>query len=121
MKLLVVDDSRMARRMIIKTLNELVNDDDLIIEGVNGQEAVSLYKEHKPSLVFLDLTMPVMDGFEALDKIKEFDQNACVVVVSADIQKISMDKVRFAGAIDFVKKPIDSRKMEQIFQKLKKA
>ena len=46
---------------------------------------------------------------------------ACVVVVSADIQKISMDKVRIAGALDFVKKPIDSKKMEQIFQKLKKA
>ena len=121
MKILVVDDSKMARRMVIKTLKELLNEEDEIVEGVNGQEAVSLYNEHKPSLVFLDLTMPVMDGFEALDKIKESDKNACVVVVSADIQKISMDKVRVLGAIDFVKKPIDSKKMEQIFQKLKKA
>ena len=59
--------------------------------------------------------MPIMDGFTALEKIKEFDKNAKVVVISADIQKLSMDRVLKLGAFDFVKKPIDSIKMKQIF------
>jgi two-component system chemotaxis response regulator CheY len=62
----------------------------------------------------MDLTMPVMDGFEALKRIKEFNENAKVVVISADIQKQAMDKVRELGALNFVKKPIDLKKMQQI-------
>jgi two-component system chemotaxis response regulator CheY len=73
-------------------------------------------KNINPNIVFLDLTMPIMDGFEALEKIKEFDKNAKVVVISADIQKQAMDKVRELGAFNFVKKPIDSSKMKQILK-----
>lgn len=118
MKILVVDDSTMARKMVIKTLKELVDSDAQIIQATNGKEGLDLYKQEKPNLVFLDLTMPVMDGFEALKYIKLFDNDAKVVVVSADIQKASLDRVREIGAIDFVKKPIDSHKMEMIFQKI---
>ena len=84
MKILVTDDSKMARKMVIKTLKESTNRELDIFEAQNGQEALDLYKEHLPKLVFLDLTMPIMDGFTALEKIKEFDKNAKVVIVSAD-------------------------------------
>ena len=118
MKILVTDDSKMARKMVIKTLNEDIEEDLEIFEAQNGQEALDLYKEILPTIVFLDLTMPIMDGFTALEKIKEFDKNAKVVVISADIQKLSMDRVLQLGAFNFVKKPIDSSKMKQIFEKL---
>ena len=118
MKILVTDDSKMARKMVIKILNDVLNENVEVFEGQNGQEAFDLYKEHLPEIVFLDLTMPVMNGFEALSKIKEFDKNAKVVIISADIQKLSMDKALKLGAFDFVKKPIDSTKMKQIFKKL---
>ena len=118
MKILVTDDSKMARKMVIKTLNEDIEEDLEIFEAQNGQEALDLYKEILPTIVFLDLTMPIMDGFTALEKIKEFDKNAKVVVISADIQKLSMDGVLKLGAFDFVKKPIDSTKMKQILKKL---
>jgi two-component system, chemotaxis family, chemotaxis protein CheY len=118
MKILVTDDSKMARKMVIKTLNEDIEEDLEIFEAQNGQEALDLYKEISPKIVFLDLTMPIMDGFTALEKIKEFDKNAKVVIISADIQKLSMDKALKLGAFDFVKKPIDSTKMKQIFKKL---
>ena len=118
MKILVTDDSKMARKMVIKTLNENITDNLEIFEAQNGQEALDLYKELSPKIVFLDLTMPIMDGFTALEKIKEFDKNAKVVVISADIQKLSMDRVLQLGAFNFVKKPIDSSKMKQIFEKL---
>ena len=118
MKILVTDDSKMARKMVIKTLTENIEGDLEIFEAQNGQEALDLYKEISPKIVFLDLTMPIMDGFTALEKIKEFDENAKVVVISADIQKLSMDRVLQLGAFNFVKKPIDSSKMKQIFEKL---
>ena len=118
MKILVTDDSKMARKMVIKTLTENIEGGLEIFEAQNGQEALDLYKELSPKIVFLDLTMPIMDGFTALEKIKEFDNNAKVVVISADIQKLSMDRVLQLGAFNFVKKPIDSSKMKQIFEKL---
>ena len=115
LKILVTDDSKMARKMVIKTLQEALDDKNYeILEAQNGQESVDLYKEHNPNIVFMDLTMPVMDGFEALKRIKEFNENAKVVVISADIQKQAMDKVRELGALNFVKKPIDLKKMQQI-------
>ena len=118
MKILVTDDSKMARKMVIKILNDVLNENVEVFEGQNGQEAFDLYKEHLPEIVFLDLTMPVMNGFEALSKIKEFDKNAKVVIISADIQKHSMDKVLQLGAFDFIKKPIDLEKMQQILGKI---
>ena len=118
MKILVTDDSKMARKMVIKTLTENIEGDLEIFEAQNGQEALDLYKEISPKIVFLDLTMPIMDGFTALEKIKEFDATAKVVVISADIQKLSMDRVLQLGAFNFIKKPIDSAKMKQIFEKL---
>jgi len=118
MKILVTDDSKMARKMVIKTLTEILKENVEIHEAQNGQEALDLYKQLLPNIVFLDLTMPVMDGFEALEKIKEFDKNAKVVVISADIQKLSVDKALQLGAFNFVKKPIDMEKMEQILNKI---
>jgi CheY-like chemotaxis protein len=71
MKILVTDDSKMARKMVIKTLQDALNDKNYeVLEAQNGQESVDLYKEHNPNIVFMDLTMPVMDGFEALKQIK---------------------------------------------------
>lgn len=120
MKILVTDDSKMARKMVIRTLNETIQGNLEIFEAQNGQEALDLYKELHPKIVFLDLTMPIMDGFTALEKIKEFHSDARVVIISADIQKLSVDRVLKLGAFDFVKKPIDSKKMKQIFEKITK-
>lgn len=119
MNILVADDSKMARKIAIKTIKETLSENlqANIIEVNNGEEALATYQKENIDVVFLDLTMPIMDGFEALQKIKEYDKDAKVIVVSADIQKTSMDKVREFGAIDFVKKPINSEKMNQIIQK----
>lgn len=121
MKVLITDDSKMARRMVKKTLLECKDDFEEILEASNGQEAIDIYKENKPDIVFLDLTMPIKTGFEALDEIKEFDSNAQVIVVSADIQKSAMEKVRESGALGFIKKPISAEKMTEILEKLQKA
>ncbi|CAM3903129.1 response regulator [Arcobacter cloacae] len=121
MKILVTDDSKMARKMVIKTLKESSSNELEIFEAQNGLEALDLYKQNLPKIVFLDLTMPVMDGFEALEKIKQFDENAKVVIISADIQKLSMDRVLALGAFNFIKKPVDTQKMQQILKKIEES
>ena len=68
------------------------------------------------NLFFLDLTMPIMDGFEALKHIKEFDKDVNAVVISADIQKQAIDKALELGAFKLYQKPIDSSKMQQIIE-----
>lgn len=120
MKFLVTDDSKIARKLVLKTLKEFSTEEDTIFEASNGLEALETYKQEKPNLVFLDLTMPVMDGFEAIEKIIEFDNQAKIIVISADIQKGSMEKVSQLGAIGFVKKPINSNSMKEILKRFDK-
>lgn len=118
MKYLITDDSNMARKMVQKTLKTFLKDDDEVLLANNGREALELYKEHKPDLCFMDLTMPVLDGFEATKQIIEFDKDAKIIVVSADVQEKAMEKAKENGAIGFVNKPIDSQKLEGILNKL---
>lgn len=112
MKFLVTDDSKMARRMMIKSLMEVIGENHEILEASNGQEAVDLYKIHQPDLSFLDLTMPIMNGFEALTQICSFDKNAKVIIISADIQEKSMNKVKEGGALGFIKKPVNVQALQ---------
>lgn len=111
---LVVDDSKMARKMAVKNLRLVVGEDVSILEGQNGLEALELYKEHKPSLCLMDLTMPIMDGFEAIDKICSFDKDAKIIVISADIQELSMQKAKDNGAIGFIKKPVNQESLRKM-------
>lgn len=117
MKILVTDDSKIARKLVIRTLKELLPQEDQIIEASNGLEAVENYKNETPDLVFLDLTMPVMDGFEALEKIININNNAKVIVISADIQKGSMEKVSSSGALGFIKKPVNINSMKEVLKR----
>jgi len=118
MKYLVVDDSKMARKMTIKSLKNIISEEDEIFEASNGQEAVDLYKEINPNLCLMDLTMPIMDGFEATLNIKSFDSNARIIIISADIQEASIEKSKKNGAIGFIKKPINFDNLESMLNKL---
>lgn len=118
MKYLVCDDSKIARKMLIKLLDTLNNDLIKIFEASNGQEAVDLYNSQKIDLVFMDLTMPVMTGFEAIDIICKKDKNAKIIVISADIQESSMKKAKESGAIGFIKKPVNENTLKSVLEKL---
>jgi two-component system chemotaxis response regulator CheY len=117
MKILVADDSKLARLSLIKVLRELENGYE-IFEAENGQIAVEKFREHAPSVVFLDLTMPVMDGYEALEKIVEISPAAQVVVVTADIQIQAQAQVMGLGAKMVIPKPISGEKMQTVLQQL---
>jgi two-component system chemotaxis response regulator CheY len=118
MKCLVVDDARLARRMVIKKLHEVFEKNLEIFEATNGLEGVDSYKTHKPDICFMDLTMPEMDGFEATAKINELYPDAQIVVVSADIQEMAIKKAQDAGAVGFIKKPIDHDNLVNMLEEL---
>ncbi|MEA3554809.1 MAG: response regulator [Campylobacterota bacterium] len=118
MKYLITDDSKIARKFVLNALTKFVSDDDVILQASNGEEAISIYKEHKPDLCFMDLTMPLMDGFEATLNICNFDKNAKVIIISADVQQSAVVKAKEYGAIGFINKSIDKIKMKDILTKL---
>lgn len=119
MKFLVCDDSKMARKMLIKSLKSLVGENHEIIEASNGLEAIDAHKNFSLDLIFMDLTMPEMNGFDAVKNICDVDKEAKIIVVSADIQEGSMKKVKENGALGFIKKPINEENLKQILTKLK--
>jgi len=106
---LVVDDSALIRKMLIKLLND--NGYQVIGEATNGEEGVELYKELEPDIVTLDITMPVMDGITALKLIKEYDPEAMVAMISAAGQKDKLMEALREGAELFFTKPFNAQEV----------
>ena len=99
---LVVDDSGMARRTTRRVLESAGY---RVIEAEDGLSALEKYFVDKPDVVLLDLVMKGMYGLDVLTKLREMDQSARVIVLSADIQTTSKDLVESAGAAAFLNKP----------------
>jgi len=103
-------------RMKLKDILEK-NGYKVVAEAQNGVEAVEKYKVEKPNLVTMDITMPEMDGVDALKEIKAFDPTARVVMCSAMGQQgMVMDAIR-SGAVDFIVKPFDSDRVIKALDK----
>jgi two-component system, chemotaxis family, chemotaxis protein CheY len=102
-RILIVDDSPISRKILKSCLPK--DREYEIMEAGDGAVGVSMYKEHQPDLTFMDLTMPVMDGVQALGEIIKYNGNAKVVVCTADIQVKSINRVLEIGAYHVVKKP----------------
>ena len=118
-RLLVVDDALFMRKLICGVAAEAGW--QVVGEAGNGAEAISLYQQHRPDLVTMDLVMPVMGGLEALRQIRAVDPEAKVVVVTALDQKQSlMDSIR-EGAIDFIVKPFERERVLALLAKLENA
>lgn len=103
--ILVVDDSKMSRMVLKKLLEE--NGYHVIAEAANGIEAIDMFKEFHPDLVTLDITMPKMDGIEALKNILEADSTAKVIMITAAGQQSKvLDALKY-GAKQFITKPFE--------------
>jgi len=111
---LVVDDSKISRKWLIEMIPPKILENATIIEGTNGEEGVVLYEEHRPDIVFMDITMPVVDGLEALVRIKKINPEAVVVMVSADRQKSTQANVLSLGARAVLSKPVDGNDFRAI-------
>lgn len=109
MKVLIADDSSLSRKLLLKALPDVLSAE--VSQAANGEEVLAAYAAGQAEIIFLDLTMPVMDGFETLERLHRLDANAVVIVVSADIQPQARQRVIELGAAAFIKKPISSEAM----------
>jgi two-component system chemotaxis response regulator CheY len=100
-KILIVDDSALSRR----TLKRILESKYEVVEAEDGMVALEIYFLEKPSVVLLDLVMKGMYGIDVLVKLREMDQQARVIVASADIQSSTRKMVDEAGALAFINKP----------------
>ncbi len=113
-KILIVDDSRTSRRILKSVLESQGH--QVVGEAKNGEEGYQMFKELKPDLVTLDVTMPVLDGIGALKKIKgEFPEAKCVMVTAAG-QKAKLVEAVQAGADEFIPKPFDTDNLSQLIK-----
>ncbi len=115
-KILVVDDAAFMRMMIKDILTK--NGYEVVGEAENGVIAVSKYKELTPDLVLMDITMPEMDGIEAVKAIKAHDGNAKVVMCSAMGQQAMVIEAIQSGAKDFIVKPFQADRILEAIKKV---
>jgi two-component system chemotaxis response regulator CheY len=115
MKVLIIDDSSLARRLLRKIIEKKNFE---IIEAGSGIEGIEKFYLEKPDLVFLDLTMEGMYGLDVLEKIKELNPNAKVVIASADIQKQTKDLAIEKGAFAFINKPFNEEEILNLLSKM---
>ena len=114
-KILVCDDSVLARKQLMDAVKE-DSEGAVFIEGKNGYEAVELYKSEKPDLVFMDIVMPEKDGNTALSEIKEFDNEAVIIIVSSVGTQDQLKKAIQLGAKDFIQKPFEKNQIQEIIE-----
>ena len=114
--ILICDDAAFMRMMIKDILTK--NGYNVVAEAENGLKAVEKYSECNPDLVLMDITMPEMDGIEALKKIKSIDANAVVVMCSAMGQQAMVIESIQSGAKDFIVKPFQP---DRVLEAVKKA
>jgi two-component system chemotaxis response regulator CheY len=120
-RVLVVDDSM----FIAKQLGQIFTSEGFEVAGTaaDGAQGVDIYKSLYPNidLVTMDITMPVMDGVTALEKILEFDKNACIIMVSALGKEDVVKKSLLMGAKSYIVKPLDRKKvLERVVSVLKR-
>lgn len=114
-KVMVVDDAAFMRMMLKDILTK--NGYEVVAEAENGQVAVDKYKEYRPDLVTMDITMPEMDGITAVKNIKQADANARVVMCSAMGQQAMVIDAIQAGARDFIVKPFQPERVLEAVSK----
>lgn len=112
---LICDDSGFARKAMARSLPDGWDIDISFAE--HGQQAIDMIKEGKGDILFLDLNMPVLDGYQTMQAIRSEDLPTMVIVVSGDVQEEARKRMLALGAVDFIRKPIDNEKLTTILAK----
>ena len=115
LKTIIVDDESLARRGLKHRLGEAAGV-DIVAEAANGREALKLIREHDPDLVFLDIQMPGMDGFDVLRALPEKGMPAIVFVTAFDEYAI---KAFEAHALDYLLKPIEDERLAEALERVR--
>jgi chemotaxis protein CheY-P-specific phosphatase CheC len=110
--IVICDDSKLARKQLARSLPP--HWDVSVSFAADGREAIEAIKQGKGEILFLDLNMPVMDGYEVLQAIRSHDLATRVIVVSGDVQPEAYRRVKQLGALEFIKKPVQSQQIESL-------
>jgi CheY-like chemotaxis protein len=113
--LLICDDSAMARKQVARALPPGWEVE--ITFATNGVEGLEAIRAGRGEMVFLDLTMPELDGYQVLEQIRAEGLKSVVIVISADIQPAARERVMKLGALDFIQKPIDAEKLAETLKR----
>ena len=105
-KILIVDDNKI-NMLLTKTLIRNKVPNSIIYEARNGQEAVDLALEHNPDIIFMDIQMPIMNGYKATTEIRKTNQNTIIIAITAGIITGEKEKCLEVGMNDFIIKPVD--------------
>lgn len=108
-KVLICDDSSFARKQMARSIPDGWDVDITFAE--NGKEGIERIREGLGDVLFLDLNMPIMDGYETIKVIHQEDLPCLVIVVSGDVQPQARERMMQMGALDFIRKPIDNEKL----------
>ncbi|MBM6618336.1 response regulator [Bacillus suaedaesalsae] len=115
-RILIVDDAKFMR-MTLSTILEKGNH-EVVGEAENGKEAISLFNQLQPDLVTMDITMPEMNGIDALREIKQNHSSAKVIMCSAMGQQKMVVEAIEAGAKDFIVKPFEENRVLEAIQRV---
>jgi len=116
LNIMIVDDSTVIRRILIKELTAMGH--TIVAEAKSGKEAIVLYEKYKPDLVTMDITMPVMNGIEALKIIRKDNSDANIIMITSHgEEKLVMDAIT-SGAKGYVLKPITTIELEIALNKI---
>lgn len=105
-KVLICDDSSFARKQLMRALPPEWEVE--VFYAGDGHEGLELIKAHQIDIVFLDLTMPHLDGYGVLEALQKDAIKTTILVTSADIQPGAHDRVKTLGAVGFIQKPLDA-------------
>lgn len=111
--ILICDDSILARKSLKDAINSYASG-ATFYEATNGEQSVSLYKEHHPDMVLLDIVMPLKDGISVTKEIIKENADATIIIVSSVGTQLQLKKAIEAGAKDFIQKPINQAQIDRL-------
>ncbi|MCY7296144.1 response regulator [Alteromonas sp. a30] len=114
-QVIICDDSKLGRRSVNRCLPEGFASE--VHMAANGLEAMEILRNHSIDVLFLDLTMPKMDGIEVLENILLEKISASVIVISGDVQPKMQERVIELGALEFIKKPLQQSQLVETLKK----
>lgn len=115
-RIIVTDDAPFLRSLLKDILLKIGH--EVVGEAQDGYEAIQLYKEMKPDLITMDITMPKMNGLQALSEIRDYDPEAKIIMCSAIGQQQMILRAIHSGAKDFITKPFHQDRVREAIRKV---
>jgi len=112
-KILIVDDSKFSQKITYSFLNQYLKNIEFVFAN-DGQEGLEKFTETQPDFMIVDLLMPKLRGQDLIEKVKQIERDANVIVLSADVQNRVRDVVEKMGVLSFINKPLDEKKAKEI-------